>query len=142
MSCPEVLRAVEFVKRTLARILLEIECSLLKTSEPEMRKKRVIIVYHGMVMWDFLIRIERLTPQQFLERSQSPLIEDRIRNGQVIHFSQRDPDTGTLSAHCNWARHVCPWAERASQSWRTIVRRSFTNEELQDEVGLSPRLLA
>jgi len=48
---------------------------------------------------------------------------------------------GMISPHCNWG-HVCPWAEPVPQSWRTIVQPSFTNEELLEEAGLSPRLTA
>jgi hypothetical protein len=54
-------------------------------------------VCHGLVMWAFMIRIERLTPPQFLERAQSKAIADKIRNGQIIHYTRQNPDDQTHS---------------------------------------------
>jgi NAD+ kinase len=127
---------------SVAQLCLRVD-RVLQTLHRECADKRVVIVCHGMVMWAFIIRIERLTPKLFLERSRTSNVDGRIRNGQVIQFSRRDPQDGTVSPHCNWVRSVCPWGERTSNAgWRVIKRPIFSNQELLEEAGLSPRVLA
>ncbi len=126
---------------SIAQLCLRID-RVLQTLHRECSERRVLIVCHGLVMWAFIVRIERLTPTQFLERSQSTNLSDQIRNGQVIHYTRRDPETGSLSNRVDWVRYVCPWDSRPSESaWRMIRRPSFTNEQLLEAAETSPRIL-
>ena len=68
---------------------------------------------------------------------------DRIHNCQVIHYTRRDPSSGELSAHLDWFRSICPWdSSLCCQEWRTIERRTYTNEELIEMAARYPRLFA
>jgi len=126
----------------MAQLCLRID-RVLHTLHRECSDKRVLIVGHGLVMWAFLVRIERLTPTQFLERSHSRNIADQIRNCQIIHYTRRDPTGGDLAKRMEWVRSVCPWdANQPGGSWRTIQRPTFTNEQLREEADSSPRIIA
>jgi len=120
---------------SIAQLCLRID-RVLQTLHRECSQKRVIIVAHGLVMWAFTIRIERLTSFQFLERSTAT----PIRNCQIVHFTRRDPNNGTLNDRVDWVRSVCPWDLRASQSdWRKIARPTFTNQQLMEIAEAAPR---
>lgn len=147
---PEVYRQYKFDPfywtppngESIAQLCLRID-RVLQTLHRECSDKRVLVVGHGLVMWAFIVRIERLTPTQFLEREQSADIAGRIRNCQIIHYTRRDPKTNQLSDRVGWVRSVCPWDKTPSiMDWRSIQRPTFTNEELREAVELSPRLLA
>jgi len=126
---------------SIAQLCLRID-RVLQTLHRECSGKRVLIVCHGLVMWAFIVRIERLTPTHFLERSQSPNLSEQIRNGQVIHYTRRDPETDTISNRVDWIRSVCPWDSRRSGGiWQTIRRPTFTNEQLLEAAESSPRIL-
>jgi NAD+ kinase len=127
---------------SMAQLCLRID-RVLQTLHRECSEKRVIIVCHGLVMWAFMIRIERLTPPQFLERAQSKAIADKIRNGQIIHYTRHNPDDQTLSPRADWVRSVCPWdVGRSSLEWRRIQRPRWTNSDLLELVEASPRIVA
>ncbi len=70
--------------------------------------ERKIIVTHQEVMLAARLVIEKLSPQEF--RSVCfPLNPDhKIKNGQVIHYSRRDPYTGELSPSYQWMRMARP----------------------------------
>jgi NAD+ kinase len=127
---------------SMAQLCLRID-RVLQTLHRECSEKRVIIVCHGLVMWAFAIRIERLTPTQFIERAQSSAIADRIRNCQIIHYTRRNPQDQTLSPRADWVRSVSPWdVARSSLNWRKIERPRWTNENLLELVEASPRIVA
>lgn len=116
---------------------------VLQTLHRECSEKRVIIVCHGLVMWAFKLRLERLTPQHFLERARSKAIADKIRNGQIIHYTRQNPDDQTLAPRADWVRSVCPWdVGRSSLEWRRIERPRWTNADLIELVEASPRVVA
>ena len=125
----------------MAQLCLRID-RVLHTLHRECSNKRVLVVGHGLVMWAFMIRIERLTPTQFLERSHSKNIADHIRNCQIIHYTRRDPTGGELANRAEWVRSVCPWDTSAGSEWRTIIRPTFTNEQLLEAAEASPRIIA
>lgn len=125
---------------SVAQMCLRID-RVLDTLHRECSDKKVIIVCHGMVMWGFMIRIERLTPQAFLARTKDRAF--MIRNCQVIHYTRRNPNNGTVSLNCDWARSICPWKpEESNAAWRQITRPTFTNENLMQIVSASPRVVA
>jgi NAD+ kinase len=125
---------------SIAQLCLRID-RVLQTLHRECSGKRVLIVCHGLVMWAFMVRIERLTPMQFLERSQSQDYKWAIHNCQVMQYSRQDPGTGEVKDTVDWARSLCPWGEAAEDSWRKIQRPRFTNQQLLDTIQEFPRVL-
>lgn len=127
---------------SVAQLCLRID-RVLATLHRECSGKKVLIVCHGMVMWAFMILIERLTPQQFMERSSSRDPADRIRNCQIIQYTRRNPVNGILADRCYWARSICPWSLSDSRlDWRKIERPQFNNEDLMKIVEASPRFIS
>jgi NAD+ kinase len=128
---------------SIAQLCLRID-RVLHTLHRECSEKRVVIVAHGMVMWAFIMRIERLTPGQFLERSQSPNIADHIRNCQIVHYTRRDPQGSFTSPRTEWVRSVCPWAaqDESEPVWRKIQRPTFTNQQLMEAAEAAPRFVS
>jgi Histidine phosphatase superfamily (branch 1) len=94
---------------SIAQLCLRID-RVLQTLHRECSDKRVLIVCHGLVIWAFMIRIERLTPMQYLKRSQNALWA--IHNSQIVHYSRRDPDSGGIGNVVEWTRSICPWKGR------------------------------
>lgn len=127
---------------SLAQLCLRID-RVLHTLHRECSQKRVIIVAHGMVMWAFMVRIERLTPTQFLQRSQSSDIRDHIRNCQIVHYTRQDPNGGGMSPWVEWVRSICPWvSDQPDPTWREIKRLTFTNTQLLEAANASPRIVS
>jgi len=127
---------------SIAQLCLRID-RVLHTLHRECSDKRVLVVCHGLVMWAFMVRIERLTPTQFLKRSQSANIEDQIRNCQVIHYTRRHPENADLSNRVVRVRSICPWdTKQPGGNWREIRRPTFTNDQLREAAEGSPRILA
>lgn len=121
---------------SLAQLCLRVD-RILFTLHRECADGRVIAVCHGEVMWAFRVRLERMSQTRFreLDRSRDP--HDRIHNGQVLHYTRRDPDTGEVSPHADWVRSVLPEDPSLSRNaWERIVRPRFSNEELLREVEL------
>jgi NAD+ kinase len=103
----------------------------LDTLHRECSDKRVVVVCHGEVMWGFRVLVERMGADKFLELDRSPDPTLRIYNGQVIHYTRRNPDTGQVAPYVGWFRSVCPWQmDRCSTDWQRIERERYTNEEL------------
>lgn len=114
---------------------------VLDTLHRQCQDQSVIATCHGLMMWAFVVRIERLVPAEFLERTKISAF--RIRNCQIIHYTRRDPVTGRISAHADWVRSVCPWdLDSSDLSWRQITRPRFSNENLLRMVEASPRLVS
>jgi broad specificity phosphatase PhoE len=114
---------------------------VLDTYHRQCRDQSVIVTCHGMLMWGFMIRIERLTPQEFLRRTQVAAF--RIRNCQILHYTRRNPVTGQVSDHADWVRSVCPWdIEGSDLNWRRIIRPRFSNQDLLRLVDESPRFVS
>ena len=126
---------------SIAQLCLRID-RVFQTLHRECSDKRVLVVCHGLVMWAFMVRIERLTPTQFLARSQSPDPNYHIRNCQVIHYTRRDPESGELSNRMDWVRSVCAWdPTQPAGMWRVIERPTFTNDQLLEAAEASPQIL-
>lgn len=119
---------------SVAQVCLRVD-RVLQTLHRECNDKRVIIVCHGEVMWAFRIRLERLSQRRFHELETSKDSKDRMNNGQILHYSRRDPTSGVMMSHVGWMRSVCPTNLALSRnSWERLVRPTFTNEDLLAEV--------
>ncbi len=116
---------------------------VLETLHRECSDKSVILVLHGETMWAFRVLIERWSSQRFVERHTSKKPEDRIHNCQVIHYTRRDPDTGTLAPHYTHVRSVNPTAEPPIRNvWEPIIRETFSSDDLLAYVQQTPRMIA
>lgn len=110
---------------------------LFDTLHRECEGKRVIVVCHGEVMWAVRVLLERMSLERYAELKKSKNPHDRIHNGQILHYSRRDPVTGDIAPHCNWMRSVCPTnLTLSSNEWKRIVRPVYSNEELLRMAGL------
>ncbi len=125
---------------SVAQLCLRVD-RVLQTLHRECEGMRVIIVCHGMVMWAFRIRLERLTPAMFLAQSQDQSGEYRIRNCQIIHYTRVMTGMIEPSKRYDYVRFVCPWDETFSP-YRRIFRPKFTNEQLLAEAEKSERILS
>lgn len=112
------------------------------TFHRECADKRVIVVCHGEVMWAFRVRLERMSSVHFLELDASDDPKDHIANGQILHYTRRDPTTGKLAPHLNWMRSVCPWDQtRSRNEWEEITRPRYGNSDLLALAARTPRLI-
>lgn len=110
---------------------------MLDTLHRECDGKNVIIVSHGEVMWGLRYILERMTHREIMQYERSKNPHDRIHNFQIIHYTRIDPDSGEMTPYLNWVRSICPTDLTLSDNqWHKIIRRTFTNEELLQEVQL------
>ena len=106
---------------------------VLDTLHRECSDKRVIIVCHGEVMQAFKVRLERMSQDRFRELTFSRKREEIIFNGQIIHYTRKNPTSGDLSEHANWVRDIRPDQIDPSKfftGWREIKRPTYSNEDL------------
>lgn len=93
-------------------------------------------------MWAARFLVERLTQEQWHELLLSDDPCDKIHNGQVLHYTRRDPATGECSRGFEWVRSSCPWAPaRARSGWCRIKPPSFSNEDLLSALATTERLI-
>ena len=115
---------------------------ILDTLHRECSNGDVIIVCHGEVMWAFRILLERMTQEKFKELEENKDPKMRMNNGQVIHYTRINPESGIEEKAYGWMRSVCPNNMDLSRNvWEKIVRPRFTNEELMRRVGAVPRII-
>jgi NAD+ kinase len=127
---------------SMASSCLRIE-KIFDTLHRECSDKRIIIVCHGEVMLSFKVRLERMTQDRFYEIERSDDPHDQIHNGQIFHYTRRDPDTGKLAKYVNWFRSICPWnLSLSSNVWEVIERKKYNNSEILKEVEKIPRMLS
>lgn len=102
-----------------------------------------VLVTHEDVMWAARFILERLTQEGWREVLLSDDPRTKIHNGQVLHYTRRDPKTGELALRMQWVRSVCPWdPDRSTGHWQRIQPLGFSNNELLDSVAAVERLVA
>ncbi|OGZ19374.1 MAG: hypothetical protein A2494_01285 [Candidatus Lloydbacteria bacterium RIFOXYC12_FULL_46_25] len=115
---------------SFAELCLRVD-RVLQTLHRECGEQKVIIVCHGEVMRAFQVRIERLSQVAFkkLHFSQNP--KEWVFNGQIDHYTRRNPKTGEVASNVNWVRIIRPTESPPWKSdWREIVRPRYSNEDL------------
>ncbi|MCL5093676.1 MAG: histidine phosphatase family protein [Patescibacteria group bacterium] len=108
----------------------------------EAENKKAIIICHGDVIWGFRVLLERISQEEFskLDSSKDPL--DWIYNGQVFHYSRKNPVTGEISPWLRWMKSVCPNNLSLSRNeWVEINRPRLTNKELLNKVNKVKRII-
>jgi NAD+ kinase len=126
---------------SMAQICFRID-RVLDTLHRECDGEDVIIVCHGETMLGFRVRIERMSQEKYHANdcSKDPL--NRIHNGQIIHYTRRDPATGEVAPYCRWMRSVCPWdPKRSRNEWEVIERPRYSNQDLLDSAAKLPRFI-
>ena len=127
---------------SLAQLCLRID-RVLDTLQRECSDKRVIAVCHGEVMWAFRVQLERMSQQRFRELDISKRPYDKIHNCQILHYTRRNPENCKITPYYMWMRSVCPSdTSLSSNIWMPIERPRFSNEDLLEEVELTPRIIS
>jgi broad specificity phosphatase PhoE len=102
----------------------------------------IIAVCHGNIMSAFRVRLESLTQSEFQAIEKSDDVREKMHNGQILHYTRRDPRTGQIRSSLKWMKSVVPWdTSRSYNEWKPINRSELTNEELLDEVNKIPQLI-
>lgn len=91
----------------------------------------VLVVTHRDTMLAFDARVAP-RPLAELRRvllSRNP--KDQIHNGQVVHFTRRDPHSSEINVRFTWFRSICPWdPSRSVNGWQAIRPPYLSGEEL------------
>lgn len=103
---------------------------VLATVRKRYSEKRVIIVAHAEVMQAFRVRIEHILPEEYRKFS-SGNVFDHIHNGQILHYTRRDPMSGEVSAQTEWVRSVYPWdMSKSKNEFEKVGRSVFSSQEM------------
>ena len=115
---------------SFAELCLRVD-RVLDTLHRECDGGRVLIICHGEIIRAFQTRIERLSQMRFKELFKSNNDFDHIYNGQIVHYTRRDPGSGTICPSMGWVRWIRPTESPATTSgWRVISRPQYSNAEL------------
>ena len=99
---------------------------------------RALLVCHGELIGAFKARLEDMSQRDFRTWSTDP--DEKIANGEIIHYTRRHPETGELAPRFTWRRTAVPQDESRSQPWRSIHARSYDTVGLLAAVEETPRL--
>lgn len=104
----------------------------LHRKQEEKNCKSAILVCHGEMMWTFRYLIERMPLDKWYDLEHSGNPQDRIHNGQVLHYTRQNPENPKdIRPHMKWMRSVCPYDHSVSSSeWRKLKQRKLNNAEL------------
>ena len=80
----------------------------------------------------------RMSQRDFLNWSTDP--NEKIANGEIIHYTRRDPETGDVAERLAWRRTAVPHDESRSQPWCHIEAQRYDAAGLQAAVEETPRL--
>lgn len=128
---------------SMAQLCIRIDRTL-NSLHRECSNKRVLIVCHGDIIWAFRIRLEHIPQIQYQKLIESKNPFDRIHNGQILHYTRRNPEKySQVKGHMGWVKSFCPNNPDLSlNKWEEIKRKTYSNEELLAEVEQIPRLIA
>jgi broad specificity phosphatase PhoE len=116
--------------QSLADLILQLRF-LLDTLHRECADGQVIVVCHGETMEAFWVLLERLSEEEHRVWSQSEHPYDRIHNGQVIHWTRRNPNTGKVGPHLGWRRSVCTTdLSLCDPAFKAVRRPRYSNDGL------------
>lgn len=107
-------------------------------------KEPMIVVCHGEVMRAIDMRIKRMSQEQFRKLIFSKDRKDIIFNGQIVHYTRRNPFDATRPplSYMGWVRWIRPTETPVTTSdWQEIVRPRYSNGELIESVHEHQRWL-
>ncbi len=99
---------------------------------------RALLVCHGELIGAFRARLEDMSQRDFLSWSTDP--NEKIANGEIIHYTRRDPEAGVVAERLAWRRTAVPSDESRSQPWCRIEARRYDDAGLLAAVEETPRL--
>lgn len=115
---------------------------VLDTLHRECSRGKVIMVCHGEVMWALRIILERIPVDKYVELDASKNPFGRIHNGQIIHYTRKNPQTSEIMPRLNWIKSICPPdLSLSGNNWELINRPKFSNEQLFKHVAKFPRII-
>jgi hypothetical protein len=65
---------------------------------------------------------------------------EKIANGEIVHYSRRNPESEEVIERFAWRRTAVPQNESRSQPWRQIGLRRYDAAGLLAAVQETPRL--
>lgn len=92
--------------------------------------KNVIVVCHGVIMWAFRVRLERMTSDVFKELYLSKDPQNKIHNCQILWYSKVNPKTQKCEDQLDWVQSVNPINPEISSGWKRIERPKYSNKAL------------
>lgn len=124
---------------SIAGLCVRLKATVLEHWARSWSSAHMVCVSHGHVMRALQLQLEGLSHDDFLRLDASELLEDKIRNGQILWYSRHDPDTQELRRNYVARRSICPWDPKGDYGWVRIKRKKFTDAELLAEVNQYPR---
>lgn len=115
---------------------------VIATLHRECSDMNVIMVCHGEVIDGYRIRLEHLTSMQYADTIKNKDSRYDIKNGQVVHYTRKDPNTGEITPKYNWVRSVCPHVIGSEVSWQKIERKKYSNEDLDLIISGHPQIIS
>lgn len=110
---------------------------LLQTLHRETSDQKVILVCHGDTMRAFQAAIERWANHKFKEHTSE--IQNKIYNGQILHYSRIDPVTKEISPYISFKRRITPNnPSLTSEEWQPVVLDKFSNQDLLEVAKTVP----
>jgi len=101
---------------------------------------RLVVVCHGTTLKAARLRLEKLKQEEWHKLNHDPYLV--AHNCQIVHYSRRDPEDGSVHRHLQWVRSVCPWdLSKTPTNWRHINDVKFSSPELLRFVELTPKLI-
>ena len=98
-----------------------------------------ILVCHGEAMGAFRAKLEQMSQLDYERWSTDPA--EKIANGEIVHYTRRDPHSGEVTEHLEWRRSVVPGDEGRSKPWERIRRPRYDAEGLLAAADEVPRLV-
>ena len=93
-------------------------------------------------MEGFRILLERLTQMHWVKLRDSGDPKDKIHNCQIFWYSRRNPKTQYIHGSVKYVKSICPYKPHLSyNSWESVGRTSFSNEDLTKHVQTIPQLV-
>lgn len=122
---------------SFAQVQMRVD-SVLESHSREHFDDTAILVCHEDVMKIVRVRIEHIGEHEF----QSAMDAEPIHNGQIFHYTRRD-ENDVVHPFMVRRRSICPWDESLTDStWKPIVRKSYSNQELLKIVQAPARTAA
>lgn len=103
--------------------------------------ERALFVTHRDVMWSARLYLEHLTQHEFRDMYKSSDNDDRILNGDILHYTRRHPRTGHVRSEFTHRRRIrCTTGPPVVSDWCKIRNTVFSNRELREIVKQYPRM--
>jgi broad specificity phosphatase PhoE len=100
---------------------------------------RVILVCHGEAIGAFRAKLEQMSQHEYRAWSTDPT--EKIANGQIVHYTRRNPEGGPVTEQFEWRRSIVPADQARSKPWERIERSIYDADGLLEAVDEVPRLL-